>query len=47
VPEEPAVDRDDDRIDHGDVPGPTILGEVTLAKIYGMFSHIYITQFSF
>ncbi|KAF7333067.1 hypothetical protein MVEN_02371300 [Mycena venus] len=28
VPEEPAVDPDDERIDHGDVPGPTILGEV-------------------
>lgn len=30
-------DPDDDQIDHGDVPGPTCLGEVKLAKTYGMF----------
>jgi hypothetical protein len=38
VPEEQPADPDDERIDQGDVPGPTCLGEVKLAKTYGVFS---------
>ncbi|KAF7372543.1 hypothetical protein MVEN_00116600 [Mycena venus] len=34
VEEEPLNDPDDDRIDQGDVPGPTIVGEVKLARTY-------------
>lgn len=37
VPEEPPDDPDDERIDQGEIPGPTILGEVKLAKTYGVF----------